>query len=73
VVASLGDVVIEKIFDVADGEDALFKLIFAARTVNLTGVLADACRPMTEFWNGTSRSRGATSSQRSPATPSVSH
>ncbi len=45
VVASLGDVVIEKSFDVAAGENELVELIFAAGTVNLTAVLADGLPP----------------------------
>ncbi len=40
VVASLGDVVIEESFDVAEGENELVELVFAAGTVNLTAVLA---------------------------------
>ena len=45
VVASLGDVVIEKKFDVAAGEHELVELVFAAGTVNLTAVLSEGLPP----------------------------
>lgn len=45
VVASLGDVVVEKSFDVVDGENALVELVFATGTVNLTAALAEGLPP----------------------------